>query len=138
MQREGWLDDTYFVFFDESELASISAEYGIVDMMPGFQVVGLCSWDDFLLRDSHGRLFTAPTVPCIPAHLAECDVQVAPGKLQPDERFTGKIKWYLQPLVFGGDPRDSRNIAWITRVEHAQLIRFWWAQYRAAVRGQSK
>jgi hypothetical protein len=29
--------------------------------------------------------------------------------LEPDPRFAGKIKWYVQPLVFGGDAEAAEN-----------------------------
>ena len=35
-------------------------------------------------------------------------------KLRKDERFEGKIKWYINPIGFGGDPKAEDNITWVT------------------------
>jgi hypothetical protein len=31
----------------------------------------------------------------------------------------------ITPIIFGGDPVDSKNITIITRLEHAELATFW-------------
>jgi hypothetical protein len=56
-----------------------------------------------------------------------------PGRviLERDDRFAGKIKWYVTPLVFGGDPKIGDNLVWVSHEEHAQLVRWWNEQYRA-------
>src|SRR5205085_3177788 len=51
-------------------------------------------------------------------------------KLVSDLRFKGKIKWYLTPLVFGGDPKTGDNLTWVSHEEHAELVRWWNAKYR--------
>jgi hypothetical protein len=50
--------------------------------------------------------------------------------LEPDDRFTGKIKWYLKPLIFGGDPQDKDNITWVTPKQHSELVVWWNEQYK--------
>ena len=48
----------------------------------------------------------------------------------PDERVRGKIKWYIKPLLFGGEPGMSDNVKWVELDQHAQLVRFWNQKYR--------
>ena len=36
-----------------------------------------------------------------------------------DECFVGKIKWYINPIVFGGDPKAEDNITWVSHEQHA-------------------
>jgi hypothetical protein len=46
----------------------------------------------------------------------------AESSMVPDERFLGKIKWYLQPIVFGGDPNIGMNVISVNHDEHAQAV----------------
>lgn len=45
--------------------------------------------------------------------------------LVPDNRFEGKIKWYVKPMVLGGDPMLGENVVWVSHEEHAQLATYW-------------
>jgi hypothetical protein len=48
--HEGWLGEDYVVLFDESEVAAASERYGAWRLLPGFTVLGLRSWDDFIVH----------------------------------------------------------------------------------------
>ena len=98
-------------------------------MLPGYRVIGLRGWDDFIVEDTLGLTFTAPTVPGDLKYLAPYLLPSGGCSLQPDERLTGKIKWYVTPIVFGGDPRLKENIVWVTRDEHIKAVRWWNAVY---------
>jgi hypothetical protein len=37
--------------------------YGIPRHLPGFAVVAISGWDDFIVRDEAGAVFRVPTVP---------------------------------------------------------------------------
>lgn len=99
--------------------------------LPGFDVVGLRTWDDFIVRDSAGNIFSVPTVPANPQHLSPFAIPKDAQTLRSDERFQGKIKWYVKPIVFGGDPSLGDNVVWVTHETHAQAVRWWNEQYRA-------
>ena len=45
--------------------------------------------------------------------------------LTPDPRFAGRIKWYVQPVAFGGDPTHEANILWVGHEQHGELVRWW-------------
>jgi len=64
--NEGWLGDDYLILFDEAEVAAPSDRYGISQLLPGYQVLGLRGWDDFILRDSARQIYSVPTVPTEP------------------------------------------------------------------------
>jgi hypothetical protein len=119
--RQGWYGDDYLILFNDSEASAASDSYAISQVLPGFKVIGLRGWDDFILQDSNGATFSVPTVPAIPAHLSPYALPPAGSTLAPDDRFQNKIKWYVQPVVFGGDPQLGANIVWISHDEHAQL-----------------
>jgi hypothetical protein len=55
----------------------------------------------------------------------------AESRMVPDERFLGKIKWYVQPIVFGGDPNIGMNVIWVNHEEHAQAVTWWNDLYRS-------
>src|SRR5437016_6287328 len=128
--REGWLGDDYLILFDESQIALISDRYGISDLLLGYRVVGLHGWDDFILADNSGRTFLTPTIPIDREHFSPFSIPNDTEKLVSDPRFKGKIKWYLTPLVFGGDPKTGDNLTWVSHEEHAELVRWWNANDR--------
>jgi hypothetical protein len=129
--NEGWHGDNYLVLFAESDIGAVSDRYGIAEQLPGYVIVGLRSWDDFIVRNLRGQTYTVPTVPLDSARLEPFRMPDGTTVLQSDERFTGKIKWYLKPLVFGGDPAVGENVTWVNQEQHAQLVKWWNAQYRA-------
>jgi len=53
--------------------------------------------------------------------------------MQPDERFRGKIKWYVKPIMFGGSPTAKENMAWLSYEQHAEAVRWWSKFYRDTV-----
>jgi len=52
-------------------------------------------------------------------------------KLISDPRFEGKIKWYVKPIVFGGDPNVGDNLKWLNQEQYAQLVKWWNDKYRS-------
>lgn len=126
---EGWHNDDYLVLSEDQEEAMRMTEaYGVRQHLPGYTVVGLRGWDDFILTDSKQQFFTIPTVPMEPKHLQPFNFQVDLAAIKPDERFTKKVKWYVKPILFGGDPSAKENMAWISFEQHAELVR-WWSQF---------
>jgi len=131
--REGWWNDDYYILFDESEVKQRTERYGVDRHLPGFTVVGMKTWDDFIVRDGHRALFVVPTVPLTPRHLKPLGAANVPEDLSRDARWEGKIKWWIKPLIFGGDPQDPSNSTWISLEEHAQLVRWWNDKYQEIV-----
>ncbi|HWR16092.1 MAG TPA: hypothetical protein VN577_14790 [Terriglobales bacterium] len=127
--REGWSGDDYVVLFSEDDLPSVAQRYGIADMLPGYRVIGLRGWDDFIIEDPKGGIFTVPTVPCDLKHIARFH-PLDEDQLVADARFVGRVKWYVTPIAFGGPPSAPENIAWITHGQHADLVRWWNNKYR--------
>ena len=123
--NEGWHGDDYLILFAESEIGLATDRYGISKQLAGFQLLGLRGWDDFIVQDSAGHTFSIPTVPIDPQYLEPFHIPAGKAALQYDARFAGKIKWYLRPLVFGGDVNEKENCVWVSHEQHAQLVRFW-------------
>jgi hypothetical protein len=120
----------YVILFAEDDIPTVSDGYGVSTIHPGFQILGLRGWDDFILRDKFGGVFTVPTLPCDLRHLAPYTPPSA-AELKADDRVLGKIKWYIKPILFGGDPTSGDNVAWVTHEEHVQLVRWWNDRYRS-------
>jgi hypothetical protein len=53
-----------------------------------------------------------------------------PMRLEADEKLVGKIKWYITPIIFGGDPAAEENMTWLTPEKHAEFVRWWNDLYR--------
>ena len=130
---EGWWNEDYFVLFAEDEVQPLTERYSLGSWLPGFTVLGLKGWDSFIVRDQDGVLFVVPTVPAISRYLQPLPAPIARDALRRDSRWEGKIKWWIQPIVFGGDPGDAKNVAWVSLDQHAQLVRWWNEKYRSMV-----
>src|ERR1700722_12808450 len=128
--REGGHDEDYLVLLSDSECSDASRGYGIERYLRGYQILGLRSWDDFIVRDESRGIFTVPTVPLAPQYLAAWTLPRDSALLKPDSRFTGQIKWYTKPLVFGGDASDPNNTLWVSHEQHVQLVIWWNSKYR--------
>jgi hypothetical protein len=126
---EGWHGDDYLALYSDEEGQSASERYGIASLLPGFSIVGLHSWDDFIVRDRDGKFFIVPTVPCDLEHLTPYRIPHTDG-LEPDARYLGRIKWYTKPIIFGGDPNPGENLTWVAPDQHASLVRWWNQLYR--------
>lgn len=134
---EGWHDDTYLIIFEEqADALAMTERYGLPEMLPGFTVAGLREWDDLIVRDAGGQFFTVPTVPITGENLQRYDFDLDLASLEADGQMRGKIKWYVTPLIFGGDPSDSENTAWITLEQHVAAVRWWNAKYREIIAEQ--
>jgi hypothetical protein len=128
--REGWHGEDHMILYDESESSAASERYRFAQSFPGFELLGSRGWDDFIVRDAAGVIFTVPTVP-LDRELLEPFQLVLDGiRLEPDPRFIGKIKWYVKPIIFGGDPSSDENVSWICHDDHAQAVRWWNDKYR--------
>ena len=129
--QEGWLGDDYLILFeDEHEAEAAAGRYALASALTGFRLIGLRGWDDFLVVDENGGVFSVPTVPLDKKDLAPFQMPAGAISLQPDDRFTEKIKWYVKPVVFGGDPHMGDNLTWVSHEEHAQLVQWWNKMYR--------
>jgi hypothetical protein len=135
--REGWNNREYMVLFDEPETTSVTKSYGVDLILSGFSIVGIRGWDEFIVRDSCGRLFAIPTVPLDAKYLAPVEDMFDGIELTLDPQLSSKIKWYITPLVFGGDPADKNNVIWVNHGQHAELVRWWNNRYMEVRRTQN-
>jgi len=129
--KEGWFGDDYVVVFTDNEILEAARRYDAAQYAPGFQIVGLIGWDDFVLRDSDGGLFRGPTVPLDTKRFSRLSLPWDEMNLQSDERLVGKVKWYTKPILFGGTPGLGENLVWVDHRTHSQLVKWWNAQYRS-------
>lgn len=117
-------------------MARLNEAYGIREYLKGYTAVGLRSWDDFILVDDSKKYFTVPTIPLVFEHLAAFSFPADLDALQHDKKLAGKVKWYVTPIVFNGDPTAKENTAWISVDEHAPFVRWWNDLYRSVAKGQ--
>jgi hypothetical protein len=81
-------------------------------------------------QGSRGRTFSTPTIPISADALTPFSIPECTDALAVDSRFNGKIKWYVNPLVFGGDPKIEENVIWVDHGSHGELVRWWNQHYR--------
>ena len=124
--REGWCNEDYWVLCeDQKEAERLTVIYGLAEYLAGYFIVGLKGWDDFILIDRESQYFSVPTVPLERASLAPFRFPAETLRLESDEKFTKKIKWYLKPIRFGGDPSAKENMTWLSLHEHAGAVKWW-------------
>jgi hypothetical protein len=128
--REGWHNEDHLILFDEAEVQAVSERYAISGLLPGYRILGLLGWDDFIVQDEVGHTYSVPTVPLDLLHLTPYASPLT-VQLRDDERVRGKIKWYVTPVAFGGDPNAGNNMSWVSHEQHAQLVRWWNDLYRS-------
>ena len=123
---QGWHNDDYLILFDEqSEVEFMTERYAVKKYLPGYILVGIRGWDDFILRDTDGLLYTVPTVPLAAEHLRPFTIDIDSASLRADNCVADRIKWYVQPIIFGGDPQSEQNIVWITLAQHIDFVTWW-------------
>lgn len=128
---QGWHHNEYLILFEEQlEAIAMTARYDAKSYLPGYTIDGLKGWDDFIVHDAANRFYTVPTVPLAAQHLRPFNFDIDLSALQPDNRVADRIKWYIQPLVFGGDSQSEQNITWLTLEQHADIVKWWNAKYR--------
>jgi hypothetical protein len=127
---EGWLGDEYLILFSEAEIPVASERYAVSQYIERHKVVGLRGWDDLILKDSMGHTYCVPAVPLQIEYRTEYRLPVPPLALEPDDRYAGKIKWYVKPLVFGGAAEVDENIVWVDHSKHGELVTWWNRLYR--------
>ncbi len=127
---EGWLEDQYLILFDDDEIVPATDRYDCREYLPGFEVIGLVGWDDLLVRDSSGATFRVPSIPLAKDRATSWRLPSDLSVLATDDRFTGRIKWYLKPLIFGGDPESEENLVWLTHEQHGEAVTWWNKKYR--------
>jgi hypothetical protein len=124
--KEGWFGDEYVILFDESELGEKQRAYQIDALLPGYQLLGLVGWDDFIVKEIETqKTYKVPTVPLASEHKLEWAVDLDARNFDSDDRFRGEIKWYVKPIIFGGDPGSEDNLVWISHEDHVQAVNYW-------------
>ena len=122
----GWHGDYYLTLFDEQiEAAEMARRYGISDRLPGYSLIGLRSWDDFILLSRAHEQKIVPTVPLIPELLGPWDAKIDLASICPEPSIGQKVKWHVTTLVFGGAPEDPANTAWLSIDQHAESVNWW-------------
>lgn len=131
---EGWQGDDYLILFDERESTDLSAKYELGKYLADHLIVGLKGWDDFIVKGPDGRLATVPTVPLDAELLAPLELRIDPDQVRPDNRYEGKVKWYIKPIIFGGDPAAGENMTWLSLEQHVAAVKWWNDLYQKMAR----
>ena len=121
---EGWIDDEYFSMFSEQFAKAFSLQCHFAHFLPGMSLVGLRSWDEFIAVGDGNKVYAVPTV-LLSVTYAQPFTMPDISRLEPDRRYTGRVKWYVKPLLFGGRADEPSNVTWISYEEHAELVAYW-------------
>ncbi len=67
--------------------------YSFPELLPGYKLLRLSDWDDFIVDDNAGHLFTVLTVPLHTKYMAPFQLPGADQVWRADEQLRGKIEW---------------------------------------------
>ncbi len=97
------------ILFDDEESDLLAKAYGVSDVLPKRALPGLIGWDDFFMVNSGGTKYRIPTLPMDAQCLEKLDLSL--DGLEPfvDQKYLGKIRWHINPVGFGGDPKMGEN-----------------------------
>lgn len=130
--REGWLADDYVRLYAESARCETASLYAFHEFLPDYELWG--SWGcDALCLALDSKLYRIPWIPLCEAHRQEAypsvealhAALVALHEATPAYEHFGKEVHFTTPIVFGGSPEDSANIAMVDQATHAQLCLYW-------------
>ncbi len=126
--KEGWYGNEYLILFEGEEIEARGRDYTIGQYLPGHTLLGLAAWDNFIVReDTSGKLYKVLTLPMRPEYRQPCEIDLEEAilNLERDMRYYQKIKWYVDPVVFGGDPEPGENMVWLPHKEHVEAVQYW-------------
>lgn len=129
MHLEGWLSKNYYILFSDSEKELYKEKHHLGKYLPEYEFFGLFNWDNFIVNVPNKYYAIVPIIPLLPKYVTKFSYKNRSILLTQDPSLKGKMRWYKTPLVYGGDPKDEGNIAWIGIEEHAKLIETWNKKY---------
>jgi hypothetical protein len=103
--REGEHGDDCLIPFDEAEAVVATERYELARWLPGFKVLGLRGWDDFIVRNDSGQTYSIPTVPVDTRYLSPISVPGEESALDPRRPLlrknevvcgTNRVRWRPQ------------------------------------------
>jgi len=87
--KDGWHNDEYFALYENRAEAEAATErYRLANYLPGYLIVGLKFWDDFILCDSEDKYYTVPTVPLVREELRASSFPTESLKLRADTKLS--------------------------------------------------
>jgi hypothetical protein len=134
-QREGWIDDEYVRIYAASNRQYLAKLYDFPTFLPGYEPWG--SWGlDALCLGSDSRLYVLDWIPLEKSFLKERYASVAAFEegiarlhdATPAYEYYQKEIHFVQPLIFGGDPKIAPVM--VDQTTHAEACRFWNKTYR--------
>ena len=130
MQREGWIGEEYVRVYAVSDRQRVAKLYDFPTFLPGYEPWG--SWGlDALCLGPELRLYVLDWIPLEQSFLKgryasvaafEEDIAQLHEATPAYEHFQKEVH-FVQPLVFGGDPKAALML--VDQATHAEARRFW-------------
>ena len=131
---EGWHDKDDYVILYEEQLEAPADGGSLWDcgaLSPGFHTSGIKLAGTTSYYETLPGNYAAPrSCWSVREYLQPLGFQLDPSRIQSDARFTNRIKWYITPLVLGGDPSSEKNMTWLSLEQHVEAVKWWNETYR--------
>lgn len=147
--REGFLGQQYLRLYRLEELRSLNEAYQTSRYFPGLVVFASDGYGEaFAFLRGDRRVLKVPLIP-FPVEGDDLDVVAPdfktfaefhispPATLGPSPSMVGLETHLKQPLCFGGDWKDDKNLVMVTPTQHAELTRYWNPLYRDLLKRQN-
>ena len=138
MHLEGWLSKNYYILFSQTEKDLYWDKHNLKQYLPNYDVFGLFNWDYFMINQSNKLYAIIPTVPLLDKYITKFIYKNRSMLLTQDPTIKGKVKWYKNPLVFGGNPNDKENTVMVKIEKHAELVEYWNRKYVENAKSQKQ
>lgn len=136
---EGFLGRHYLMLWGADQIARCNREYESALYAPGLTLFGSDGAGHAFGFDTRGRPMLIVRVPflglswqlakTVAITFDELLVNTAASPLEPFDynplRPPGMELMEIEPSLLGGDAKDARNHAWVTRERHTEMVRLW-------------
>ena len=142
---EGFYGEQYVRIYPVEQLAELNEAFGTSDFAPGLTIFGSNGGGEayaYRSTESGYEYLQLPFIPMVKSNaivLAQTlkgALNVLAGSVPPEESpalapdMVGIEVHEVQPVVFGGDPVDSSNKAFLQTADYAPYVVWWNQKYR--------
>lgn len=139
--REGFLGRQYLRLYRLEELRHLNEAYQISLCRPDLVVFASDGYGEgFAFYKGSSQLLNIPLIPIpvinenidsvAPDFNAFAQANLSEPAAALSQHPVGQELHLKQPLCFGGDWNDEKNLVWVTPPQHAELVRYWNRIYR--------
>jgi hypothetical protein len=139
---EGFIGENYLRIYPVDRLPQLNVAFGVAEFAPELRIFGSNGGGEAfaLVVGGAPRFVQVPFIPMVHQYARDLgfDLEEFLARLRggagddwsPSPEHVGMEVHEIQPIVFGGDPRDRANKALLPTAEYAPVVMWWNRKYR--------